>query len=70
MNVTQWHFSAPNDGVTIRTLTPQDVASWKVITQYQQVQENWVKTQEAKGVKDAAQTLKQVTAIMKESMKK
>ncbi|PLR37512.1 ABC transporter substrate-binding protein [Chimaeribacter coloradensis] len=57
-----------SEGVNIRTLTPQEAENWKTISQYQQVQADWVKAQEAKGVKNASQTLKQLTGLMKETL--
>lgn len=58
------------DGINIRTLTPQDIERWKVMSKYQQVQDDWLKVLEAKGVKDGAKTLKQVTAIMNDTLNK
>lgn len=57
-----------SEGVNIRTLTPQEAENWKTISQYQQVQADWVKAQEAKGVKNASQALKQLTGLMKETL--
>lgn len=58
------------DGVNIRALTPQEVEDWKDLSHYQQAQQGWVKTQEAKGVKELAATLKQLTVLMDRTMQK
>jgi TRAP-type C4-dicarboxylate transport system substrate-binding protein len=57
------------DGVSIRTLTSQEVEAWKNQSRYQQVQADWVNARQAEGVKDMAPTLRQVTAIMDNTMK-
>lgn len=58
-----------HNGVKIRQLSSTEVAHWESATQYQQVQEKWVKEQESKGVKEAGRTMDKVTALLKESMK-
>ncbi len=57
------------DGVSIRTLTSQEVEAWKNQSRYQQVQADWVNARQAEGVKDMAPTFRQVTAIMDNTMK-
>lgn len=58
-----------DNGVKIRQLSSAEVAHWESATQYQQVQEKWVKEQESKGVTEAGPTMDKVTALLKESMK-
>lgn len=58
-----------HDGATVRFLTPEEVTQWAAETHYQQAQSDWVKTQEAKGIKDAGTVMKQVSALMDETMK-
>lgn len=56
-------------GANIRLLTAQEVDQWKVNTQYQAVQADWVKTQETKGNTQAAPVMQKVTVLMNDVMK-
>lgn len=58
-----------NNSAHIRKLNASEVAQWETSVNYQQVQEKRVKEQEGKDVKDAGQTMKKVTALLKETMK-
>lgn len=57
------------DGANIRILQSNQVEQWKMATRYQEVQQAWVKSQEAKGINDAGTTMENVTAIMNDVMK-
>lgn len=59
-----------NVGATVRILKPQEVAQWQTTTRYRDAQAKWVKEQEAKGVNDAGTVMKEVNAIMDETMQK
>ncbi|AUT96980.1 hypothetical protein C3454_07490 [Citrobacter europaeus] len=59
-----------NVGATVRILKPQEVAQWQTTTRYRDAQAKWVKEQEAKGVNDAGTVIKEVNAIMDETMQK
>lgn len=58
-----------NVGATVRILKPQEVAQWQTTTRYRDAQDKWVKEQKAKGVNEAGTVMKQVNAIMDETMK-
>lgn len=51
-------------GATVRILKPLEIAQWQATTRYQAAQAKWVTEQEAKGVKEAGNVLKQVNTLM------
>lgn len=55
-------------GAKVRVLKPEEVAQWETATRYRAGQDKWVKEQEAKGVKDAGTVMKQVNAIMNDTL--
>ena len=56
-------------GATVRLLTSEEVAAWKVTTGYQDIQTKWVNDQQSKGVPDAAPVLQKVTEILSTATK-
>lgn len=57
-----------NAGVSVRQLEAAEVEAWKTTTRAGEVQADWVRKQENKGVKDAGAVLQKVQAIMNEAM--
>lgn len=57
------------DGATVRVLKHSEVAHWQKVTRYQDIQAQWVKQQEALGVKDAAPVMEKVRTIWDDEMK-
>lgn len=57
-------------GATVRVLKPEEVKQWQMTTRYREAQDKWVKEQDAKGIKEAGTVMKQVNAIMDETMQK
>lgn len=57
------------DGATVRILKAEEVARFASATRYPTIQNDWVKTQEDKGVKDAGAVLKKLSALMNEAMR-
>jgi TRAP-type C4-dicarboxylate transport system substrate-binding protein len=55
-------------GASVRVLQSQEVAQWNTATHYRAAQTKWVHEQEAKGVKNAGTVMKQVSAIMDETL--
>lgn len=56
-------------GASVRTLKRKELARWKATTRYPEVQDAWVKQQEAKGTKEVGPVLEKVRSIMNEVMK-
>lgn len=52
------------EGVNIRELDSNEVTTWKMTTDYQNVQAAWAKEQETKGVKNVSIVLQKVSTIM------
>lgn len=58
-----------DDGVKIRILKTKEVKQWQDITKYKEVQANWVKEQEEKGIKNTSLVLEKVTTILNDAIK-
>lgn len=56
-------------GATVRLLNSQEVAQWQTTTHYQAAQAKWVKEQEAQGIKEAGTVMKQVNALMDDTLR-
>ena len=52
------------DGVKVRLLERKELDAWKATTRYEEVQEAWVRQQEAKGIAEARPVLEKVRAIL------
>ncbi len=57
------------DGANVRILESEEVEQWKNTTHYKELQSDWVKQQEDKGVKNISATMEKVTTIMDEIIK-
>jgi TRAP-type C4-dicarboxylate transport system substrate-binding protein len=56
-------------GATIRVLQRNEVAAFEAAVRYQDVQAEWVKAQEAKGVKDAGAAMERVRSVLRDALK-
>lgn len=56
-------------GATVRILERPEVERWSTATQYQSLQAEWVKEQQAKGTPNIGPTMKKVGDIMRDVMK-
>ena len=54
-----------NDGANVRILSDEEVEFWKNITNYETVQEKWLKEQSANGLKNAEEVLKKIRHYIK-----
>ena len=54
-----------NDGANVRILSDEEVEFWKNITNYETVQEKWLKEQSANGLKNAEEVLKKISHYIK-----
>ncbi|QLK63388.1 ABC transporter substrate-binding protein (plasmid) [Enterobacteriaceae bacterium Kacie_13] len=52
------------DGANVRILQHSEIEHWQTVTRYQEIQANWVKKQEALGIKDAGSSMQKVTEIL------
>lgn len=54
-------------GAQVRLVRHAEILKWEKATRYQDVQADWVKEQESKGITEAGPVMQRVTEIMKES---
>jgi len=53
-----------SEGTSVRTLTEEDVQSWATLSDFENVQSDWVAEQEEKGVEKAHEVIKRVRDFM------
>ena len=61
--------SMRKNGAKIRILSAKELEGWKTDTKYEQIQDAWIKEQEAKGVKDVASSMEKVRVILNDTTK-
>ena len=57
------------EGAKLRFLKRRELNAWEKATKYREIQANWMKEQQGKGVKDAGSTMEKVRAILQDSTK-
>jgi len=58
------------EGAHLHILSRAELARWQKATNYQQVQAEWIKSQEEKGNKDAALVMRAVGVALKDALQK
>lgn len=51
-------------GATVRLLEKNEIEKWQTATNYQQVQDKWVQTQEQSGIKNMSEVLQKVRKML------